>query len=410
MTTPELRVNENRLNRRIAELAEFGKTQNGGVSRVAFSDADVEARRYVMNLMQHAGLNVRVDPVGNIFGRKEGTAASEGAILFGSHIDTVPDGGAYDGALGSLAAIEVAHTLGAAGYRNKHPLEVAIWSDEEGGVTGSSGFLGELTGEDLERRGHDGVCLADKIRRIGGDPASIEESRPEPGSVAAYVELHVEQGSVLESEGIDVGIVEGIVGIDHHDVVVEGTANHAGTTPMGRRHNALLTASELVLSVDRIVRSIGGCQVGTIGRLLVEPCAPNVIPGRVELTVELRDVDESRLESAWTRIAGELEEISTKYGTSVHYGLRQSLEGALLDPGVCDAIEAVAGRLGLSSKRMPSGAGHDAQKLAALCPSGMIFVPSAEGISHSPKELTTPEDVENGANMLLHTVLELDGR
>jgi N-carbamoyl-L-amino-acid hydrolase len=408
MKTQDMRVSGNRLNRRIAELAEFGKTPEGGVSRVAFSDEDIEGRRYAMNIMRHAGLNVRVDSVGNIFGRREGSVAGAGTILFGSHIDTVPNGGAYDGAVGSLAAIEVVHTLTGAGYRNQHPFEVVIWCDEEGGLTGSNGFVGELTEEDLARLGHDGVPLAEKIRRIGGDPARWEEAKPEPDSVKAYLELHVEQGSILDAEGIDIGVVEGFVGINLYDVTIEGAANHAGTTPMGRRQNALLTASELVLSVDRIVRSVDGVQAGTVGRLLVEPGAANVIPGRVELTVELRDLDSEKLDAVWGRIVEELDVISRKHDTAVQYGFAQSMKGALTDPGVSGLIEAVARDLGLSSKRMASGAGHDAQKLAELCPTGMIFVASAAGVSHSPAEYTRPEHVESGANVLLQTILRLD--
>jgi N-carbamoyl-L-amino-acid hydrolase len=408
MSTKDLRVNGSRLQRRIVELAEFGKTPEDGVTRVAFSETDVEARRYVMNIMQHADLNVRVDSVGNIFGRREGTAPGEGAILFGSHIDTVPNGGAYDGALGALAAIEAAHTLTGSGYRNRHPLEVAIWCDEEGGLTGSNGFVGELSEEDVAQVGHDGVPLAEKIRRIGGDPARLEEAMPASGSVRGYLELHVEQGGVLESEGIDIGVVEGFVCIDLHDVTIEGAANHAGTTPMGQRRNALLTASELVLAVDQIVRSMEGSQVGTIGRLLVEPCAPNVIPGRVDLTVELRDLNSSKLDAVWDRIVVELSEISKKHDTVVRYGPRRSVAGCLTDPMISDAIEAVASDLRLSSKRMPSGAGHDAQNLATICPIGMIFVPSVNGISHSPREHTLPEHVEQGANVLLQTVLRMD--
>jgi len=408
MPARDIRVNGSRLRRRIAELAEFGKTPQNGVSRIAFSDEDIEGRRYVMNIMRNAGLNVRVDPAGNILGRREGTLAGAGSILFGSHIDTVPNGGQLDGALGSLGAIEVAHALAEAGYRSRHPLEVVIWCDEEDGMTGSRGFVGELTAEHLAQLGRDGVPLNDKVRRIGGDPARIEEAKPAPGSIDAYLELHVEQGTVLHSEGIDIGVVEGFVGINHYDVTIEGVANHAGTTSMDRRQNALLTGSELVLAVDRIVRSIEGGQVGTVGRLLVDPCAPNVIPGRVDLTVELRDLDAWKLDRIWGRIVVELADISLRHGTLVEHVLRQSVASTPTDVRLRDLIGAVAGELGLSHKRMPSGAGHDAQKLSGLCPTGMIFVPSIDGISHSPDEHTRPEHVDAGANVLLNAVLKLD--
>jgi N-carbamoyl-L-amino-acid hydrolase len=410
MSDKGMRINGNRLNRRIAELAEYGATPDKGVSRVAFGETDVEGRRYVMNIMRHAGLNVRVDPAGNIFGRREGSVAGAGCILFGSHIDTVPNGGAYDGALGSLAAIEVAHSLNVAGYRNRHPLEVAIWCDEENGLTGSRSFVGELGSEDLERPGHDGVRLAEKIRRVGGDPLRIADAAAEQGQVSGYLELHVEQGGVLDSEKLDVGIVQGFVGINHHDVTIRGVSNHAGTTPMDQRQNALLAAADLVLAVDRIVRSIPGEQVATVGRLLVTPGAPNVVPGRVDLTVELRDLEMAKLRLMWQEISKEMQQIARKYDTEVQHELRQSLAGTPTDSSVRQLLMDVAHDLGLSSKEMPSGAGHDAQQLVSICPVGMIFVPSVAGISHSPKEYTRPKDVENGANVLLQGILQLDLR
>jgi N-carbamoyl-L-amino-acid hydrolase len=408
MVRGKLTVNAERLLRRIAELAEYGKTNGGGVDRAAFSEADVEARRYMMNLMRHAGLNVRVDPVGNIFGRREGSVAATGAILFGSHIDTVPNGGAYDGALGSLAAVEVAHTLTEAGYRSRHPLEVVVWCDEEDGLTGSRGYVGGLSQGDVDDPGPDGVTLSEKIRRIGGDPARVAEAAPEPGSITAYVELHVEQGAVLDSHGINIGVVEGFVGIDQYDVTITGVPNHAGTTPMDRRINALLPAAELVLAVDRIVRATPGNQVGTVGSFHVSPGAPNVIPGEVALTVELRDLDTVKLRPIWQLIQSELEEICARHGASATARGRQSVAGIPTDSRLRDIISGAAEELGLATRLLPSGAGHDAQKLAQICPTGMIFVPSVAGVSHSPKEFTQPEDVAHGANVLLGSVLRID--
>ncbi len=351
-----------------------------------------------------------IDPVGNIFGRREGSVDAAGTILFGSHIDTVPHGGNYDGGLGSLAAIELAQTLAEKGYRNRHPLEVVIWCDEESGLTGSRGYVGDLSEEDLIRQDRDGVTLAEKILRIGGDPTRIRDTEAWTGRVAAYLELHVEQGSVLDTDEIDIGVVEGFVGINHYDVTIAGVPNHAGTTPMGQRHNALLTASELVLTVDRIAQSTPGKQVGTVGRLLVSPGAQNVIPGEVKLTVELRDLDNAKIESVWERIRTELDRLAARYRTPASYTLRQSIRGRMTNPELRQAITEAAGDCGLCSKLMPSGAGHDAQHLAQICPTGMIFVPSVDGISHSPRENTRPEDVENGANVLLHTVIRLDRR
>jgi len=402
------RVNGARVNQHLTELSRFGANPQGGVSRVAFTQADIEARAFAADLMRQAGLDARIDTVGNIIGTRAGTQPGTLPILFGSHIDSVPEGGNYDGDVGSMSAIEVAQTLAERSYRNRHPLHVAIWCDEESGLTGSRGYIGDLRAEELRRPGRDGVPLADKIRRIGGDPERVAEARHAAGSVAAYIELHIEQGGILDEKGIEIGIVEGIVGIHHYDVTIKGFANHAGTTPMDRRRNAMLAAAELVLVVDRVVRSVPGRQVGTVGRLLVKPGAPNVIPGQVDLTVELRDLSTEKIESLWTRIHAEGQEIARRYGTTLAYERQHANPPALSDPGVRALIvDAVAG-LGLSSQPMPSGAGHDAQDLAQICPMGMIFVPSVKGISHSPVELTRAQDVTNGANVLLQTVLRLD--
>jgi len=404
------RVNGARVNQHLTELSRFGANPQGGVSRVAFTQADIEARAFAADLMRQAGLDARIDTVGNIIGTRAGTQPGTLPILFGSHIDSVPEGGNYDGDVGSMSAIEVAQTLAERSYRNRHPLHVAIWCDEESGLTGSRGYIGDLRAEELRRPGRDGVPLADKIRRIGGDPERVAEARHAAGSVAAYIELHIEQGGILDEKGIEIGIVEGIVGIHHYDVTIKGFANHAGTTPMDRRRNAMLAAAELVLVVDRVVRSVPGRQVGTVGRLLVKPGAPNVIPGQVDLTVELRDLSTEKIESLWTRIHAEGQEIARRYETTLAYERQHANPPALSDPGVRALIaDAVAG-LGLSSQPMPSGAGHDAQDLAQICPMGMIFVPSVKGISHSPVELTRAQDVTNGANVLLQTVLRLDQR
>ena len=402
------RVNGERVNRDLAELSRFGRNPQGGVSRVAFSDADIAGRRYAIGLMRGAGLDVRIDPVGNLLGHRPGALPDARPLLFGSHVDSVPEGGNYDGDVGSMAAIEAAQTLRERGYRNRHPLVVAIWCDEESGLTGSRGFIGDLPAEELGRPGRDGVPLAEKIRRIGGDPDRLAEARHGPGSVAAYVELHIEQGGILDRSGIQIGIVEGIVGINQYDVTIRGFANHAGTTPMDQRRNALLAAAELVLAVDRIVRAEAGRQVGTVGRLNVRPGAPNVIPGEVTLTVELRDLSMEKITALWERVRAEAEVVTRKYDTAFDYALQHSNRAALSDPSVRRAIGDSVGGLGLTSQVMPSGAGHDAQDLARITPMGMIFVPSVKGISHSPLEFTRPEDVVNGANVLLQTILRLD--
>jgi N-carbamoyl-L-amino-acid hydrolase len=402
------RVDGARLERRLQDLSHFGANPQGGVSRVAFSAADVEARAFTIEMMRAARLEVRIDPVGNIFGRRPGLDGGAAPILFGSHIDSVPEGGNYDGDVGSMSAIEVAQVLGEKGYRNRHPLEVAIWCDEESGLTGSRGFVGDIAPEELERPARNGTVLAENIRRIGGDPARLAAARHEPGSVAAYLELHIEQGGTLDAAGVPIGVVEGIVGIHHYEVTVRGFANHAGTTPMDKRRNALLAASEIILAVDRVVRSVPGRQVGTVGRLVVRPGAPNVIPGEVSFTVELRDLRTETIESLWTAIEAEARAIAERQGCTMEYVRRPPDRPALSDPRMRAIIASAADELGLRHLSLPSGAGHDAQELAHIAPMGMIFVPSVDGISHSPKERSRPEDVASGANVLMQAVLRLD--
>jgi N-carbamoyl-L-amino-acid hydrolase len=265
-----------------------------------------------------------------------------------------------------------------------------------------------LSPADLGRERHDGHTVAEGIDRIGGDSSRVADAAHQPGDVTAYLELHVEQGGFLDRADIDIGVVEGIVGIWQYAVTVEGFPNHAGTTPMHQRQDAMLTASEIVLVVNREVRAVEGRQVGTVGRINVEPNAPNVVPGRVDLIVELRDLSSEKPDLIWQRIASEAERIAQQHGTRVSY--EQAAEGhpALSTPRIRRAITEAATSLELSHQSMPSGAGHDAQELARIGPMGMIFVPSVRGISHSPLEYTEPGDVTNGANVLMQTVLRLD--
>lgn len=395
----------------LKELSRFGANPEGGVSRVGFSDEDLAARQWIEPIMRTAGLEVAIDPAGNMIGKRPGSDPSLKPLLFGSHIDSVLNGGNFDGDVGTLGAIEVARVLGAKGYRNRHPLWVTLWCDEENGLTGSRGFIGKVSAEELARPyGRDGGLLGDKIRKIGGDPSKMAEYRHVSGSIAGYVELHIEQGGILDRTGVAIGVVEGIVGIRSWDVTITGFANHAGTTPMGERKNALLAAAELALAVDRIVKSRPGRQVGTVGRLSVKPGAQNVIPGEVNLSIEIRDLAMETLDSLWQEIRAAGDAIMARQGTSWNPVERPPNVAALSDPAVRATIADAAKGLGLSTRSMPSGAGHDAQDLAKIGPMGMIFVPSVGGISHSPKEYTKPEDVTNGVNMLLQTILRLDQR
>jgi N-carbamoyl-L-amino-acid hydrolase len=405
----DLRVDPERIELRIQELSEFGRNPDGSNGRVAFSDADVQGREYIMSLMREAGLAVRVDAAGNIIGRREGRDAAAPSIMFGSHIDAVPHGGNYDGDLGVLAAIECVQVLHENEVTTRHPLEVIVFIDEEGGLTGSRGVIGTLTPDALAVVSHSGKTIRDGIRFLGGDPDRLDEARRQEGELKAFIELHIEQGGSLDSQGIEIGVVEGIVGIEWWDVTIEGFANHAGTTPMDQRADALLAAARLVIAVNEIVTGTPGRHVGTVGQIRTEPGAPNVIPGRVVMSLELRDLSAETIRSLFAEIREEAERIAGQSGTRISFShLDVSAVPAPTDPRIRRAIAETAERLGLSYQLMPSGAGHDAQDMARIAPTGMIFVPSVGGISHSPNEYTRPEDMANGANVLLQTILALD--
>ena len=401
-------VNGERLNSQIAELAEFGKNPFGGVSRVAYSDFDRQGREYAKGVMRAANLDVSVDAAGNIWGRRAGSEAGRKPLIFGSHIDSVPEGGNYDGTVGSLGAIEVARTLGESKVTTRHPLEVVIFQNEEGGTVGSRALVGEVSESDLRLATRSGKTIGDGITFIGGDLSKLAGVRRAPGAAAAYVELHIEQGGTLERDRIDIGVVEGIVGIGWWDVTIEGFSNHAGTTAMNDRRDSMLAAARFTEMVNRVVTSVPGRQVGTVGRLQAFPGAPNVIPGKVVLSLELRDLDAKKIATLYERVRSEAAQIGEATGTTFGYQSTHDSAPALTDKRVQQVVEGSAKALGLTTKHMPSGAGHDAQHMARLCPSGMIFVPSAGGISHSPKEFSTPKDITNGANVLLRTVLALD--
>jgi N-carbamoyl-L-amino-acid hydrolase len=403
------RADAQRLERRIQELGRFGANPEGGVSRVAFSPADVAGREYIQALMRGAGLEVRVDTAGNIIGRRPGTDASLPVIMTGSHIDSVPQGGNYDGDVGVLGAVEVAELLKAHGIATRHPLEFVVFTDEEGGVIGSQAMAGRIGPDTLDVVSHSGLTIREGIRMLGGDPDRLAEARRAPGDIAAFVELHIEQGAILDETGIDIGVVEGIVGIRWWDVTVEGVANHAGTTPMNRRHDALLAAAELALAVNRVATSIPGTHVATVGRIRAEPGAPNVIPGRVDMSLEIRDLAAEKMQAVFDAVEAEAKRIAEIRGTPIRFAeVDVALAPAPTDERLRKLVEASAASLGLSHRRMPSGAGHDAQDIAHVAPIAMIFVPSKGGISHAPKEYTSPTDMANGVNVLLRTLLAID--
>ena len=412
----DVRVDPRRLQRRLERLSEFGRPEGGtfahGVSRVAYSDADVAARAWLMDEMREVGLTPRIDPAGNIFGRWGGTDPALPPILFGSHIDTVPQGGNFDGPLGSLAALEVIQTCQTRGIRTRHPLEMVVFAHEEGaaftrGLAGSRIAAGDVTRADLEQTWN-GMTRAEAIQRIGGDPDRIEDAILKPGSFHGYLELHIEQGGTLEAAGIPIGVVTGIVGSHRFEVVVQGRANHSGTTPMDQRQDALVASSKIVLAVEEVARGLSGRQVATVGRMDVLPNSPNAIPGQVIFTIDFRDLSVATLETMETQVRQRIRTILE--GTGVTAQMRRVSEYAPVAASDSwqDAIEESALAEGLASVRMPSGAGHDAGMMALVGPMGMIFVPSAGGISHSPDEWTSWEDCARGAQVLLGAILRAD--
>jgi N-carbamoyl-L-amino-acid hydrolase len=403
------RANVQRLEQRIHALGRFGANPAGGVSRVAFSDADIAGRDYIASLMRGAGLEVRVDTAGNVVGRRAGTDPALPVIMTGSHIDSVPQGGNYDGDVGVLGAIEVAELLREHGIVTRHPFEFVVFTDEEGGVVGSQAMAGRVGPGTLDVVSHSGLTIRDGIRAVGGDPSRLAEAHRAPGTIAAFVELHIEQGAVLDEADIDIGVVEGIVGIRWWDVTVEGTANHAGTTPMNRRRDALLAAAELALAVNRIASTMPGTQVATVGRIRAEPGAPNVIPGRVVMSLEIRDLASAKMASVFGAVEVEAKRIAGARGTPISFSeIDVALAPAPTDERLRKVIESAAASLGLSHRRLPSGAGHDAQDMAHVAPMAMIFVPSKGGISHAPQEYTAPSDIANGVDVLLRTLLAID--
>jgi beta-ureidopropionase / N-carbamoyl-L-amino-acid hydrolase len=402
------RVNGQRINDHLKELSKFGTNPQGGVSRVAYSDADLKGREYAISLMKEAGLDVHIDAAGNIVGTRAGSDASLKPLLIGSHIDSVPMGGNYDGDVGSLSAIEVAQTLKEKQITLRHPLEVIIFQNEEGGTIGSQALGEGLDDRRLSLVSQSGKTIREGTKFVGGNLDQLTAARRQPGSIAAYFELHIEQGGSLERERIDIGVVEGIVGILHSDITIEGFANHAGTTPMDQRRDALLAAARFIDNVNRLVTAVPGRQVGTVGWIKVEPGAYNVIPGKVVLGLELRDLDEKKFTGLFEQIRNRAAEIGQINQTRFSFTDPVISHPALTDKGFQKLIDDTAKSLGFSTKAMPSGAGHDAQEIARIGPVGMIFVPSISGISHSPKEFSRPQDIENGANVLLQTVVAFD--
>lgn len=406
------RASADRMKARIKALSVFGENDDGGVDRVAYSDADLQARNWVMSQMRNLGLeNVHIDAGGNILGRRPGTMPDAKPIMFGSHVDSVLGGGNYDGQVGVVSALEAINILNTGDIETQSPLDVVIFSNEEGGLVGSLALTGGIRPGTLDVMSDAGITIGDGVRKIGGDPDHFERDVISEGELKAFIEVHIEQGAILDEEDIDIGVVEGIVGINWWDVTVTGVANHAGTTPMDRRTDALLAASKLIQGINEIAVNMPGRHVATVGRITAMPGAPNVIPGRVEMSLEIRDLDSDKMESLFAEIEDAAEDIADQSGVRIEFApIDVASHPALTDERMRAHIADAAEVLGLTSKLMPSGAGHDAQDMARIAPTGMIFVPSKGGISHSPKEYTSPQDMANGADVLVRTLMAVDAQ
>lgn len=387
-------INGARLRNTLETLGKIGCQEGGGVTRISYTQTFREGRDYVAGLMAQADLEVRIDPIGNLIGVKKGR--TDRRIILGSHIDSVPNGGIFDGCLGVLAAVECLRVLKDVDF--EHTIEVVAFVEEEGNVVGSMlgsrAYAGiQQTDERLERR----------LETHGLSYADVIDSKTGPEPIDCYLELHIEQGGVLEHASRNIGIVRAIVGMWRWDVAIDGVANHAGSTPMYLRDDALVKAAQLIVDTDRIVREVDPDMVGTVGCIYkVEPNVFNVTPGRVELTLEMRTTNSDSMASAYTQL------ISGYQSRELSCTPTFEQPPTAMDQDIQDAIRKSAEELDLTWMEMDSGAGHDAMTMASLTKTGMIFVPSVGGVSHSKEEFTRWKDVENGANVLLKTLLQVD--
>jgi N-carbamoyl-L-amino-acid hydrolase len=405
-----------RLRARIETLARFGALPGGGVTRPCWSPEHERARAWLLGEIRAAGLTAWVDPAGNVFGATgvRAVAAERPLVLTGSHIDTVPEGGVLDGALGVLAGLEALQAIGEAKAAHRLPLAVAAWSDEEGrygSLFGSRAFCGKLDVARVEEMAAvDGERLVDAMARAGFDARRAGEAQAPAGAVAAYVELHIEQGPRLEEAGVPIGVVDAIVGVRRARVVFTGQADHAGTTPMDRRRDGFLAAAEYALKArDLVVRHGGGRSVTNVGVVHVHPGVSNIVPARGELVHEMRSPDATMLEGLARRCGSLARRVARRRGVEVEVRPMSATTPALCAERVQAAIEGACAALGLGSTRLYSAAGHDAQNLAAVTDAGMIFIPSTGGRSHRVDETSDWEAIERGGNALLHTLLALAG-
>ena len=411
---PRYSINESRINQTLQELGHLGESPEG-MDRVAYSPEDIAGRDYTIKLMQEAGLETRIDAAGNIIGRRAGSDDNLPAIALGSHTDTVPKGGKYDGALGVMGAIEVIRTLEEQGHRTRHPLEVIDFTNEEGTrfhrwLVGSRSMSGLLEQEDLDALDDDGLSLGPCIADIGGDLSRIGEAVRSPGELAAYFELHIEQGPYLHQSGNPIGVVTGITGRAVFEVEIEGKANHAGTTPMSTRRDALVSASKLVLNIQKMAAEQEICRVSTVGSIKAIPNAVNVIPGHASIGLEFRDTDMEALAAAEQELRRATDQAAVDDIVNIEVIRHRFTSAVPITADMQVLVAEAAENCGMAWEPLASGAGHDAQAVANIAPVAMIFVPSIDGISHAIEEYSTPQDCANGAQVLLELLLLADDR
>ncbi|MCF7935459.1 MAG: Zn-dependent hydrolase [Synergistales bacterium] len=404
-----------RIRKDLETLAGCTATPGEGITRLAFTPEEIKARGYLKGEMEAAGLEVSQDTAGNIFGRRRGRRDDAPPVLFGSHIDSVVHGGAFDGTAGIVAALEAMRHFHTEGIETEHPLEMVVMTEEEGGrfgsgLWGSRAMAGKVTRKEVEENtdAH-GVTKARALQEFGIDPARVPEAARKPGSIKAFLELHIEQGPVLEEEGFDAGIVDSIVGIRILNVTVRGRSDHAGTTPMDYRRDPLVGASRVVAAIDGIARNAGHGAVATVGMLTAEPGAFNIIPGEVRFTVDLRCSQEDVIEHINGEIERTLDEVCHHAGLEWSLEHRLTVQPVQVDSQIIRTFQDVAREKGISAHVMPSGAGHDAMVMAAVAPMGMLFVPSRSGKSHCPEEWTDYDKVAKGAELLEGAVRRLAG-
>ena len=403
----DLKINSRRLHERINALAEVSPIEGGGNCRLALTDEDKDGRDLVVAWMRELDLEVTIDAIGNIIGTWN--VGSGQSVMSGSHIDTVRTGGRFDGCYGVLAALEAIETCKDANVIPPRPLAVGIFTDEEGArfapdMLGSLVYVGGMSTEQaLDVVAIDGAKLGDELVRIG-----YAGPTPCPGAVPhAFVELHIEQGPMLEANDVRIGAVTSVQGISWQEVTIHGQSNHAGTTPMSLRHDPAYVAAEITVFLRNLAKDLGGDQVCTVGKIDLHPNLTNVVPARATLTLDVRNTDEKLLKIAESKIKDFLAQIAISEGVEIKTRELARFEPVVFDDRVIDLVEEIAKEQNNSVQRMPSGAGHDAQMLARVCPAGMIFVPSVKGISHNAAEFTEEVDLNAGANILLHTMLAL---